>query len=219
VATSFPRTTRPPHESESVVSSLTEFVCAAGLDDNILPVYRDDNDRGQDLVSVAEINRRGTISLKKGDDSVESADHDQTPPVLDNTDASREPYESGCGGFLDCGGSRSNNVYTVASSYSAIDTATEEEHVTSKTGGFPTFTMAPASKLYVDDMSASSNETDNDRSTSTSASQFIRDLVWLENKIAMENTTKNNVVLDELEKRLSVTSTKVRSTNAKESEE
>jgi hypothetical protein len=159
--------------------------------------------------------------------STESAYVKKSLPVSNKSDASREPNpsEHGCGYgdfstfpispkllcTIDCGGSKPNNVYTVASSSSVIDTATEEEHViTSKTGGFPTFGMTPVSKLDVDNMSLSSNDTM--RSTSTSASQFIRDLVWLENRISMENTTNNN--LDELERRASVTNTKyIKSTN------
>jgi len=255
VATSFP-IRGYPRTDLSVVSSLTE-VCATGSDDNILPVRRNnENNRGQEenvpsesekresLMSVAEINCKGTFSLEKDDGSVlpktwlkalhadeksnaslvstESAYQHQIPE-LDTNDSARDPSEHGREDFsnpvsprllsaFDCGGSRSHNLYTVASSASVIDT------VTSKRGGFPTFGRATASKLSIDDMSSSSSDTGNGtmRSASTTASQFIRDLVWLENKIAMENTTKTD--LDELERRVSTNTEDKESTNDKESE-
>eukprot|EP00984_Skeletonema_dohrnii_P034637 scaffold33615_cov101-Skeletonema_dohrnii-CCMP3373.AAC.6 len=256
VATSFP-IRGYPRTDLSVVSSLTE-VCAIGSDDNILPVRRNnENNRGQEenvpsesenekresLMSVAEINCKGTFSLEKDDGSVlpktwlkalhadeqsnaslvstESAYQHQIPE-LNTNDSARDPSEHGSEDFsnpisprllsaFDCGGSRSHNLYTVALSASVIDT------VTSKRGGFPTFGRATASKLSIDDMSSSSSDTGNGtmRSASTSASQFIRDLVWLENKIAMENTTKTD--LDELERRVSTNTENTDSTNDKES--
>jgi len=217
-----------PSDNRGSLKSVAEINCRGTFslekeDDSVLP---------KSWLKALHADEKSNASLV----STESAYHHKTVPVpvLDTSGVSREPSEHGCGGFskfplspkllctaVDCGGSRTNNIYTVASSYSVIDTeATDEEHeehVTSKNGGFPTFGMTPASKLLaVDDMSSSSNET-NMHSTSTSATQFIRDLVWLENKIAMENTTNNN--LDELERRVSVTNTKdTKSANVKESE-
>ena len=248
VATSFPstglrRVTRPVESDLSIVSSLTE-VCT-GRDDNILSMQRkvgksrdqDENTpgdrKGADrMLSVAEINCMGTISLERDCDSVLPkswlralhADETSNRSLVSTKSAyypqTKQDFESICESptsskFYSAVDYKSNNIDTVASSTSVV------EAVTSKTGGFPTFGVAHTSKLPVDDMSSSSSDTDNDavRSVTTSASQFIRDLVWLENKIAMGNANSTNSNLDELERRVAGVNVNEKATvSAKESE-
>ena len=194
--TSGPTTTQspPPTGDLSIVSSLTD-ICAQGYDDNIYTASVAKSSSGSDSISLgsngdwlkAQLALHGSKSEAQG--TVKACDASGEPGA-GSTKCPISPR-------LCTADTQSNNISVVASSL--YDTATEEEHVTSKTGGFPTFGNAPevAAKQYEDDdMSSSSNESVH--SESTSGSQFIRDLVWLETKIAMDNTSKNTTYTEEL---------------------
>lgn len=202
-------------------------------DKNVSSAVRDS------LMSAAEINCRGTFSLGKDDDSVLPkswlkalhADENSNASLVttesayqhqilesDTNVSSRDPSEHGCVDFSNIPISPkllcTDNLYAVASSDSDIELAD------SKKGGFPTFGRDHASNVSVDDMSSSSSDTGKGTKRSASTvvtSQLIRDLIWLESKISMENAAKAD--LDELEKRVSATNAEdTGPTDAKESE-
>jgi hypothetical protein len=173
--TSAPTTTQhpPPTGDLSIVSSLTD-ICAQGYDDNIYTATVSKSSSGSDSISLgsngdwlkAKLALHGSKSEAQG--TVKACDASGEPGA-GSTKCPISPR-------LCTADTQSNNISVVASSL--YDTATEEEHVTSKTGGFPTFGNAPevAAKQYEDDdMSSSSNESVH--SESTSGSQFIQDLV------------------------------------------
>jgi hypothetical protein len=213
---SVPITTRPPPSGSdlSIISSLTEMFPTSHND----KIVQGDKARSQNenmpkesavrssersLMTAAEINCRGTMLLENGDASRKRTSYGDkantkllvstesvseralgTVSVVDASEASVEPSENGF---------RPISPSSILP-YSIIDTAaTEEEHVTSKTGGFPTFgiTSAPFTNLPDDDLSSTSNESM--RSVSTSGSQFIRDLIWIENRISLENSPKKSL--------------------------